>query len=104
MIAVTSDEEELTADESLLVNCQGYVPPDLPDTGLFDHAAARIGLGVALVVLAFAYYKCGLFDRGFIYLSEMGDKLGYKMSDEGRRDSWEDRMIRKAEKKRRKGR
>ncbi len=78
----------------------------LPETGIFDNIAIRIGLGVLLVVLAFAYFKLGLFENVSAWFVKGSDRAAGAaksvFTQEGKKNRWENRMIRNAERRRRK--
>lgn len=88
--------EYLYANEAVFLVC------DLPDTGLFDSVAVRIGLGVLLLGLGFAYFKFGLFEEVASLFVKGGDAATARFTKEGRKSIWESRMIRRAESRRRK--
>lgn len=94
---------QLHAYSTAIVACGEYTPP-LPGTGLFDSTVARIGLGVLLVGMGFAYYKFGLFDGAVNWLTRgsdvVGKKVRYTVGNQGKQDRWEKKLLKKAERTR----
>ncbi len=80
----------------------GPTPGPLPETGVFDSAAARLGLGGLLVVMGFAYYKYGVFEESLSWLnskvSGVTGKIKFSMSDEAKTQKWEKKVVNKVEK------
>jgi len=105
--ARTSEDEILHAYEDIFITCGGYEEPDtpLPRTGLFDSTATRIGLGVLLVGMAYAYYKFGLLDGALEWMSlgsgKLSKKMKFELSREGKKNRWEKKVVNKVENRRR---
>lgn len=100
---VQDSDETLSDDFSIWVTCEGYEPGPLPPTGVFDSTAVRIGLGIVLVGLGFAYYKFGWFDDSLLWLSDSVNKFTGKVrtevTKEGRKSKWEKGLLSKVEDK-----
>lgn len=98
----TARAQVVVGGETSIIEAQKYlfVLCTTPDTGIFDSTAARIGLGIVLISLGFAYYKFGLFEDSLAWLGDtfgkVGDKVKFSLSREGKRKRWEGRVIKGA--------
>ena len=110
-VAYLSTDEELHAYEDIFIDCQPYLA-DLPGTGIFDSTISRIILGVLLVGMGYAYYRFGLIDNTINWFSKtvsdgtkvVSGKAKHTFGRGGQRDRYERRMVKKADKKRKKSR
>lgn len=75
--AYPRDYEEISDDASVMVTCRRYVP----DTGLFDSVAAKMGLGLFLVFLGVLYKYYDGVEGG---LRKLYSKTFYWFTNEGR--------------------
>jgi hypothetical protein len=83
--------DEVHAYKDLLIGC------NLPPTGLFDSAVARIALGGILLMLGFGFYKMGFMDNSVNWLlsstGNLGKRIKYQFTEEKKMNDWEDKAL-----------
>ncbi|MEA3357352.1 MAG: Ig-like domain-containing protein [Patescibacteria group bacterium] len=109
VVAHLSTDEDIYTYEDIFITCAGpgIIPPaigDLPGTGIFDNVGMRLTLGAILVALAYGYYKGGVFDKTLVWLADRSGsvygKFKFRFSPEGKKKSWEGKVVRSIDKKR----